>query len=167
MSKREDNQQYNNYVSRMRNHVKALEKTLEPIASEEEFLDLYDMLSSHKSDFIVNLRCQLLAAWKRGGELFTLQIKETTELFHEKTEFFHDLAFFANPDDPDPSMINLPVFCWRDHGDLCIMLWTAPHMRNLGLASDIVSRLGIKRVYNVLPESRPFWEHLGIPEVDV
>ena len=165
MSKRKATQQFNNYVSRMRNHVKALEKTLEPIESEKEFFALYDMLSRDKSGFLNN-RCPLLAAWKRGGELFTLQIKETQELFDDH-ELRLDLAFFANPDDPKPSMINLPVFCWRDHGDVCIVLWTAPHVRKLGLASDIVSRLGIKRVYNVLPESRPFWEHLGIPEVDV
>ena len=164
MPKRKATQQLKNYVSCMRNHVKTLEKTLEPIESEEDFFDLYDMLSSHKSDFFNN-RIMLLAAWKRGGELFTLQIKETQELFDDH-ELRYDLAFFANPDNPDASCINLPVFCWRDHGDACIILWTATHARKLGLASDIVSRLGIKRVFNVLPESRQFWEHLGIPEVD-
>ena len=35
-----------------------------------------------------------------------------------------------------------------------------------GLATDLVRRLGIARAYNILPESRPFWERLAIPEVD-
>ena len=46
------------------------------------------------------------------------------------------------------------------------MLWTAPHIRNIGLAKELLQLLGITRVYNVLPESRSFWEHLAITEVD-
>ena len=44
MPKRKATQQLKNYVSCMRNHVKTLEKTLEPIESEEEFFAIYDML---------------------------------------------------------------------------------------------------------------------------
>lgn len=148
----------------MRGHVKTLEKTLEPIESEEDFFHMYDALLRSGSGFVAN-REQLLAAWKRGGELYTLQIKETDELFKDH-ELHMKLATFANPQHPNPSWLNLPVFCWRDAGDACIMLWTAPRARKLGLAKELVQKLGIARVYCPLSESRPFWHHLGIPEVD-
>lgn len=150
--------------STMRCHVKSLEKSLELIDSERKFFRIYDALLKHKSGF-VNNRTNLLAAWKRGGELYTLAIKETDELFKDK-DLRMELAWFAYPEDPNPSFLQLPVLCWRDHGDACIVLWTAPHLRKLGLAKDILTRLGIKRVYNVLPESRYFWNRLKIPEVD-
>ena len=148
----------------MRSHVKRLKKTLELIESEKEFFALYDALLEHKSGLAHN-RTQLLAAWKRGGELYTLQIKETRELFEDR-DLRLELALFVSPGDPKPSAINLPVFCWRAEGDACIMLWTAPHLRKLGLATDIVRRLGINRAYDILPESRSFWNRLGISEVD-
>ena len=146
------------------NHVKTLEKTLEEIESEEEFFKLYDALVKHKSGFLHN-RTQLLAAWKRGGKLYTLRIKETDELYDNFT-LRKELAVFADPKNPKPSWLNLPVFCWRDAGDACVMLWTAPHIRRIGLAKELLELLGINRVYNVLPESRSFWEHLAIAEVD-
>ena len=163
MSKRKGTPQYKEYkeyILHMYTNVKTLEKTLEPIESERAFFDLYDSLSSNQSDFLYN-RCQLLAAWKRGGELFTLKIKETQELY-ENFKLRSDLAFFANPENPRPSCLNLPVFCWRVDSDTCIMLWTAPHARKLGLASDLLQRLDITSVSNVLPESREFWEKIGI-----
>ena len=151
-------------ISALRNQVKTLEKTLEPIESEEDFFALCDTLLEHKSGF-VNHREALLAAWKSGGQLYTLQIKETQELFDD-----HDLriklALFVRPENPRPTCLHLPIFCWRDAGDACIVLWTAPHLQRLGLATDLVRRLGIARAYNILPESRPFWERLAIPEVD-
>ena len=145
------------------NHVKTLEKTLESIEDEELFFEMYDTLLTHKSGFVHN-RTQLLAAWKRGGELYTLKIKENDELFANFT-LRQKIAVFTNPQNPNASWINLPVFCWRDDGDACVMLWTAPHIRRLGLAKELLGLLGITRVYNVLPESRSFWEHLAIPEV--
>ena len=148
----------------MRCHVKSLEKSLQLIDSEDEFFRIYDALVKHKSEF-VNNRTNLLAAWKRGGELYTLVIKETDELFKDYN-LRMELAWFANPEDPKPSFLQLPVLCWRDHGDACIVLWTAPHLRRLGLAKDILTRLGIKRAYKVLPESQAFWNRLKIPEVD-
>ena len=148
----------------MRNCVRTLKKTLEPIDSEEEFFDLYDTLLAHKSGFC-HLRTQLLAAWKRGGELYTLKITETQELF-DNYNLRWQLAVFANPQNPHPSWLNLPIFCWRDAGDACVMLWTAPPIRRLGLAKEIIGLLKIARVYNALPESRSFWEHVAIPEVD-
>lgn len=146
------------------NHVKTLEKTLRLIESEEEFFKLYDALVKHKSEFLHN-RTQLLEAWKRGGELYTLQIKETDELYDNFT-LRKKLAVFTDPQDPDASWLNLPVFCWRDAGDACVMLWTAPHIRRIGLAKELLELLGITRAYNVLPGSRSFWEHLAIAEVD-
>ena len=151
-------------LKQLRNHVKTLEKTLQPIDTEDEFFQLYDALVKHKSGF-VNNRTQLLAAWKRGGELYTLQIKGTQEL-DEDHDLRMKLAVFAYPENPKPSWLNLPVFCWRDAGDACVMLWTAPHIRKLGLAKELLGLLGIARAYDVLPESRSFWEHLAIPEVD-
>ena len=74
------------------------------------------------------------------------------------------LARFADPYFPNSSYLILPVFCWRDAGDVCIMLWTAQRVRKLGLAKELVQKLGIARVYHPLPESLPFWHHLGIPE---
>jgi hypothetical protein len=148
----------------MRNHVKTLEKTLEPIGDEDDFFKMYDALLLHDSSFVHN-RVSLLKAWKRGGELYTLQIKETQALFDDH-DLRMNLALFADPVNPTASWLNLPIFCWRDHGDACIMLWTAPHIRRLGLARELLGRLGIARAYNVLPTSRPFWEHLAIPEVD-
>ena len=148
----------------MRNHVKTLEKTLQPIESEEDFFKMYDTLLMHKSGFLHN-RKQLLAAWKRGGELYTLQIKETQELYDNFT-LRQQIAVFTDPLNPTASWLNLPIFCWRDAGDACIMLWTAPHIRRIGLAKELLKLLGITRAYNVLPESRPFWEHLAIAEVD-
>ena len=148
----------------MRDHVKTLEKVLVPIASEEDFFHMYDALVTSRSGFVAN-RTQLLAAWKRGGELYTLQIKETDELF-EDHELRMKLAIFADPRHPNPSWLNLPVFCWRDTGAGCNMLWTAQRARKLGLAKGLVQKLGIARIYHPLPESRPFWQHLGIPEVD-
>lgn len=146
------------------NHVKTLEKTLQLIESEEEFFTMYDTLLMHQSGFLHD-RNQLLAAWKRGSELYTLQIKETQELYDNFT-LREQIAVFTNPADPQPSWLNLPVFCWRDAGDACIMLWTAPHVRRIGLAKELLKLLGITRAYNVLPESRPFWKHLAIAEVD-
>ena len=146
------------------NHVKTLEKTLELIESEDEFFQMYDTLLNHQSGFL-ELRCQLLAAWKRGGELYTPQIKQTRELFDNDT-LREEIAVFTYPQDPDASLLNLPVFCWRDAGDACVMLWTAPHIRRIGLAKELLQLLGITRAYNVLPESRSFWEHLAIAEVD-
>jgi hypothetical protein len=146
------------------NCVKTLEKTLEEIESEEDFFKLYDALVKHKSGFLHN-RYQLLEAWKRGGKLYTLRIKETDELYDNFT-LRKKLAVFADPKNPKPSWLNLPVFCWRDAGDTCVMLWTAPHIRRIGLAKELLELLGINRVYNVLPESRSFWEHLAIAEVD-
>ena len=146
------------------NHVKTLEKTLQLIETEEEFFKMYDALRKHKSEFL-QLRPQLLAAWKRGGELYTLQIKETDELFDNFT-LRKKIAVFTDPQNPSPSWLNLPVFCWRDAGDACVMLWTAPHIRRIGLAKELLELLGITRAYNVLPESRSFWEHLAIAEVD-
>jgi hypothetical protein len=151
-------------ISTLRNHVKTLEKTLEPIDDEDDFFQMYDALLKHDSGFIHN-REILLKAWKRGGELYTLQIKETQALFDDH-DLRMDLALFADPDNPHASWLNLPIFCWRDHGDACIMLWTAPHIRKLGLARELLGRLGIARAYNVLPASRSFWKHLAIPEVD-
>ena len=149
---------------KLRNHVKTLEKELEPIDDEGDFFRLYDALLMHNSKFC-GLRCQLLAAWKRGGQLFTLKIKDTQEL-SEDHELRVDLAIFAWQGGPRPAWLTLPVFCWRDTGGACVVLWTAPHMRKLGLAKELLARLGIARAYNVLPESRPFWAHLAIPEVD-
>ena len=146
------------------NHVKTLEKTLQLIEDEEEFFKMYDALRRHKSGFLKN-RAQLLAAWKRGGELYTLQIKETDELFNNFT-LRKKIAVFTDPQNPSPSWLNLPVFCWRDDGDACVMLWTAPHIRRIGLAKELLELLGITRAYNVLPGSRSFWEHLAIAEVD-
>jgi len=144
-------------------HVKTLEKTLVSIEDEEHFFQLYDALLLHNSGFVHN-RTLLLAAWKRGGELYTLRIKETDELFANFT-LRQEIAVFTDPQNPHPSRINLPVFCWRDDGDACVMLWTAPHIRRLGLAKELLGLLGITRAYNVMHESRSFWEHLAIPEV--
>jgi len=146
------------------NHLKTLEKTLELIESEEEFFKMYDALLQHQSGFL-HIRTQLLAAWKRGGELYTLQIKETGELF-DNFNLRDKIADFTYPQHPDASWLNLPVFCWRDAGDACVMLWTAPQIRRIGLAKKLLELLGITRAYNVLPESRSFWEHLAIAEVD-
>lgn len=148
-------------ITAMRNHVKTLEKTLEPIDSGECFFQIYDTLLKHNSGFVHN-RASLLEAWK-CGELYTLRIKETDALFNDPP-LRTQLAIFAYPENPKSSNLNLPIFCWRGAGDACIMLWTAPHIRKLGLAKELISILGIVRACNVLPESRSFWEHLAIPE---
>jgi GNAT superfamily N-acetyltransferase len=149
----------------MRAHVKRLEKELVPIDCEQEFFNMYDALVTHKSVFL-ELRKQLLAAWKRGGELYTLEIVETNELYGNP-EFSRELAIFAYPyRNPEAAgaVTTLPVFCWRDDGDACIMLFTAPHVRKLGLAKELVEKLGIARVYEPLEESESFWHHLGITQ---
>ena len=141
-------------ISTLRNHVRTLEKTLEPIDQANHFFAIYDALLKHESDFLHNRDC-LLEAWKRGGELYTLQIKETQALFDDH-DLRMNLALFAHPDNPTPaSWLNLPIFCWRDHGGACIMMWTAPHIRKLGLAKELLSLLGISRVYHVLPARGP------------
>ena len=152
------------HAAEMRGHVKMWEKTLQPIESEDDFFHMYDALVTSRSAIVVN-RNQLLAAWKRGGELYTLQIKQTDELFKDH-ELRIKLATFADPQDPKPSWLNLPVLCWRNADAACIMLWTAPHVRRLGLAKDLVQKLGIARAYRPLPESVPFWQHVGIPVID-
>ena len=152
------------HVTGCRNHVKALEKTLQPLETEDDFFAIYDALQHHKSDFVAN-RESLLAAWKRGGELYTLRIKETQALFDDY-DLRMKLALWIDAENPDVSWLNLPIFCWRDHDDACIMLWTAPHIRRLGLARELLGLLGIARAYRVLPASRPFWEHVAIPEYE-
>lgn len=144
--------------------MKELKKVLQPVDDANEFFRLYDTLLSHKSGFAHN-RDVLLEAWKRGNELYTLHIVETQELF-ENVYLRQELAHFTYPEDANPSWLNLPVFCWRDAGNACIMLWTAPHIRRLGLAKELLGLLEITRAYKILPESRTFWEHLAIPEVD-
>lgn len=149
----------------MRNHVKTLEKNLTAVNNERQFFALYDMLVEHNSGFVHN-REWLLEAWKHGGELYFLQILETDELFKD-SELRLKLASFSRPEcreNPSLSLLYLPVFCWRRNGT-CMMLWVAPFLRNLGLGSDIVNKLDIKGAHNVLPESRSFWKHIGIPEV--
>jgi hypothetical protein len=112
-------------ISTLRNHVRTLEKTLEPIDQANHFFAIYDALLKHESDFLHNRDC-LLEAWKRGGELYTLQIKETQALFDDH-DLRMNLALFAHPDNPTPaSWLNLPIFCWRDHGGACIMMWNTP-----------------------------------------
>lgn len=152
-------------VFNARNHVKTLEKSLRPIEDECEFFALYDALVRYESEF-VNNRKELLGAWKRGGELYTLKIVETQALF-ENHDLRMKLALFADPENPNPSWLNLPIFCWKVDEDVCIMMWTAPHMRKLGLARELIGRLGIARVRHVMPESRSFWQHLTIPEITV
>lgn len=46
------------------------------------------------------------------------------------------------------------------------MVWTAPSSRRLGLAKELLSRLGIARAYTPSNDSLPFWRHLGIPFFD-
>jgi len=70
------------HAAEMRGHVKTLEKTLQPIEDADDFFHMYDALVTSRSAAVVN-RNQLLAAWKRGGELYTLQIKQTDELFKD------------------------------------------------------------------------------------
>jgi len=142
--------------------MKTLEKSLRPIEDECEFFALYDALVRHESGF-VNNREALLGAWKRGGELYTLQIYETQALSEDR-DLRMKLALFADPETPTPAWLNLPIFCWKVGEDVCIAMWTAPHLRKLGLARDLLGRLGIARVRGVLPESRSFWQHLAIPE---
>ena len=143
----------------MRNHVKTLEKELKEVVDGEHFFALYDMLVKHKSGFVHN-REYLVDAFKRGGELYYLQIMETDELFKDQ-ELRYKLALFT---EARPARLYLPVFCWRRNGN-CMMLWVAPFLQKLGLASDILRKLDIKRAHNILFESRSFWEHIGIPEV--
>jgi hypothetical protein len=145
----------------MRNHVKTLEKELKEVVDGEQFFALYDMLVRHNSGFVHN-RESLVEAFKRGGELYFLQILETDELFKDR-ELRLKLAYFLGPQ-AAPALLYLPVFCWRRDGT-CMMLWVAPFLQKLGLASDIIKKLDIKGAHNVLPDSRSFWEHVGIPEV--
>ena len=125
---------------------------------------MYDTLQCNQSEFMHN-RENLLSAWKRGGELYTLLIKETDALFGN-LDLRTMLASALCPHDPISSWLRVPVFCWRDHGDMCIILWTAPNFRRLGLAKYIIEQLSIKRVYNQLEESKAFWQRLSIPNVD-
>jgi hypothetical protein len=150
-------------VFNARNHVKTLEKMLRPLETEGEFFALYDALLRYNSGFAHN-REGLLGAWKRGGELYTLNIVETQALF-ENHDLRMKLALFADPENPKPSWLNLPIFCWKVDEDVCIMMWTAPHMRKLGLARELLDRLGIAQVRHVVPESWSFWQHLAIPEI--
>lgn len=149
----------------MRNQVKTVEKTLHPIEHEHEFFSMYDALMKHKSEFVAS-RGPLLEAWKRGGELYTLKIKETGQLWHDQ-DLCCDMFCLVSA---RPSWLLLPVFCWRGAGDTandtCFMLWTAPYLRRLGLASELVGLLGIGRARAIMPASRSFWENLSIPEVD-
>ena len=152
----------------LRGYIKSLDRTLEPIESEEDFFRMYDRLILDKSHF-AQLRWQLLAAWKRAQkgevqELYRLQIKETDTLY-ENRELHAALAHYIGADPTFP-WIDLPVLCWRDDGDACVVLWTAPSARRLGLATDIVNRLKISRVYDPPSSSVTFWNRLRIDGVD-
>ena len=145
-------------------HLKTLEKILKPVKTARDFFRLYDTLKD--SGFFVT-RAHLLDAWKRGGELFTLQILETKEL-RDNPDLRLKVASLAFPEDPTPERINLPVFCFCK-SDTCIMLWTAPPVRDLGLATELVTQLGIKSalyVKGMKGSSRRFWKRLGIPTVN-
>jgi hypothetical protein len=155
-------------MDRIRSHVKTLEKMVVPIEESGEFFCMYDAMMADNSGFSSN-RISLLDAWKRGGELYTLRIKETDELF-ANGDLRMALATFASPENPTPAWLQLPVLCWRNvgqHADACVVLWTATHCRQLGLAKCMLHGLGIKRVHQVLPESREFWEHMAIHQLDL
>ena len=116
----------------------------------------FDQLLYDESGFLCN-RISLLDAWK-AGELYTLQIKETEELY---TQFAlrRDLADFLGS---TPGSLQLPVLCWRTDGDACKILWVAKQVRRLGLGTELVRGLTIKRAQNIVDESRGFWERTGV-----
>jgi GNAT superfamily N-acetyltransferase len=60
----------------------------------------------------------------------------------------------------------MPCFCvvsgYQGRVDDIDMLWTQPEFRGLGLARVFVQHFEIKTVYNIVPESRGFWEKCGV-----
>ena len=141
----------------MRGHVHTLPRHLVPVEDADQFFDLYDAMLEAESGFLCN-RESLLDAWKRGGELYTLQITETNGLYRD-WELRSKLADFLTHS--NPSRLCIPVFCWRGRDNGCIIVWTAPHLRRLGLATNLLLLLKITHASgdNTLPDAQPFWNH--------
>ena len=140
---------------RLRKAVRSLERELVCIKCAADIVTAIDQLTADESGFLHN-RNWLLDAWRKG-DLFTMRIKETDELY--KDHVLRDaLGHFLGV---SPSWLNLPVLCWRD-GDACEILWVAKHVRRLGLGRDLVRSLGIKRAAHVLDQSIGFWERIGV-----
>ena len=140
----------------LREAVRSLERELVCIESASEMVTALDQLTADESDFLCHRDC-LLDAWRKGN-LYTMRIKETDQLFKD-----HELRLaLGNFLGVTPSWLNLPVLCWCIDGDDCKILWVAKHVRRLGLRRDLVRSLGIKRASHVLDQSRGFWERIGV-----
>ena len=140
----------------LREAVRSLERNLVRIESASEMVTALDQLTADKSGFL-HSRDSFFDAW-RNGNLYTMRIKETDELYKDH-ELCGALGYFLGA---NPSWLNLPVLCCRIDGDACEILWVAKHVRRLGLGMDLVRSLGIKRAPLVLDQSRGFWERTGV-----
>lgn len=140
----------------LREEVRSLERELVCIEGAHEMVTALDQLTADESGFLHN-RNWLLNAWRKGN-LYTMRIKETDQLYKDH-ELRLALGYFLGA---KPSWLNLPVLCERIDGDVCEILWVAKHVRRLGLGRDLVRSLGIKRASHVLDQSRGFWERIGV-----
>lgn len=141
---------------RLRAAVRSLDRKLVRMEESTEMVTALDQLLADKTGFWYN-RSVLLDAWKNGN-LYTMCITETDDLYKDR-ELLGLLGDFLGA---RPHWLQLPVLCLSIDGETCEILWVAKHVRRLGLGSDIVHSLGIKRAVHVLDDSRGFWERTGV-----
>lgn len=140
----------------LREAVRSLERELVCIEDADDMVTALDQLTADESGFLHN-RDWLLDAWRKGN-LYTMRIKQTEELYKDH-ELRGALGYFLGV---PPHGLNLPVLCGCIDGDACEILWVAKHVRKLGLGRDLVRSLGIKRAPRVLDQSRGFWVRIGV-----
>jgi hypothetical protein len=117
-----------------------------------------DELVDDRSDFYGN-RAMLLKAWKNGC-LHGLAVQETDEMFESPQR--RDEPLFCTE---KGTMYLLPCLCMTGEGadtSTAEILWTHTRARRRGLGTAMVQKLGIKKVYNPLEGSAPFWKACGL-----
>ena len=123
-----------------------------------DFWALIDELKDDRSGFLYN-RAILLDAWKNGC-LHGLAVEETDDMF-KSPERRGEPLFCKNSD----TMYLLPCLLMTgEDAELSTVeiIWTHKRARRKGLGTELVQKLGIKKVYNPLEGSAPFWKACGL-----
>lgn len=97
----------------------------------------------------------------RENRMYSLRVEETDELYHSD-RFSDENKIFVRPSPP----WQLPCVCVvaSDDPNAVEIIWVHPRARRLGLATELVRRLGIRTARQILPDSVPFWKAIQIPE---
>lgn len=97
----------------------------------------------------------------RENRMYSLCVEETDELYHSD-RLSSENKIFVRPSPP----WQLPCVCViaSDNPNAVEIIWVHPRARRLGLATELVRRLGIRTARQILPDSAPFWRAIQIPE---